>query len=484
MDANNAKLSAVLADADILIDNDKWFGLLQDEGRDMTPEEETQFMGDGEKKRKTKAWNILYASRFYPKLYQLSELIYEKIFARRDKYFQLLPAEKNSKTNTIHQIGFIIASNCGVRPIRQHELNATTNGGFDLLIEQSTREEFFIFTQPSLLAILVNRYAQNEMKITTNDKVRMAGILLNNDIVRDSLQYLTGKSLDSDNRLEIDRSAPEKAAALKMILNKFIDKEVVITIPDKWLNPQTELNIDATMGDGMYEMYGTYDPNSLERMTLPWTVKDIMNIIKMVIKEYNEMMVKYTKGTGGGPGAEEHFATWEERNEYHCASYTSQPVNMYLSVVHIWDKLYDFPLHKMTAKGTLPVESAIDEFYNPDGSGIEDGMMKPANHGKSSSVRAEDSMMKVLNTLGNADSTSSSLSHSVEATSREMLDIMHGLTNSPEQNHELKPHEIIGNISNNTQMINSMRIFLLDINCQRGKLRTEITVMTRERIKS
>ena len=133
-----------------------------------------------------------------------------------------------------------------------------------MLIEQSTCEEFFIFTQPSLLAILVNRYAQNEMKITTNDKVRMAGILLNNAMVRDSLQYVTGKSLDSDNRLEIDRSAPKKAVALKMILNKFIDKEEVIAIPDKWLDPQTELNIDATMGDGMYESYGKYNPNNLD----------------------------------------------------------------------------------------------------------------------------------------------------------------------------------------------------------------------------
>ena len=178
-----------------------------------------------------------------------------------------------------------------------------------------------------------------------------------------------------------------------------------------------------------------------------------MSIIKLIIKEYNEMMAKYTKGTGGGPGADEDFATWEERDEYHCATYTSQPVNMYLSVVHIWDKLYDFPLHKMTAKGTLPVESAIDDFYNHDGSGIEDGMTTPASRGKSPSVRAEANMMKVLNTLDKADSTSSSLSRSVEATSREMLDIMRGLTNSPQQKHELKPHEIIGNISNNTQMI-------------------------------
>ena len=61
--------------------------------------------------------------------------------------------------------------------------------------------------------------------------------------------------------------------------------------------------------------------NNFEWMKLPWTVKDIINIIKMLIKEYNKMMVKYTKGTGGGPGADEHFATWEERDKYHCASY-------------------------------------------------------------------------------------------------------------------------------------------------------------------
>ncbi len=54
-------------------------------------------------------------------------------------------------------------------------------------------------------------------------------------------------------------------------------------------------------------------------------------------------MKKYTLGTGGGPGVPKNFATWETRDESYASLYMQQDANLYLVVVHIWDKLYDFP---------------------------------------------------------------------------------------------------------------------------------------------
>jgi hypothetical protein len=48
-------------------------------------------------------------------------------------------------------------------------------------------------------------------------------------------------------------------------------------------------------------------------------------------------------GTGGGPGVPENFATWETQDESYVLLYTQQDANLYLAVVHIWDKLYGFP---------------------------------------------------------------------------------------------------------------------------------------------
>ncbi len=70
-------------------------------------------------------------------------------------------------------------------------------------------------------------------------------------------------------------------------------------------------------------------------------------------------MKKYTMWTGGGPGAPENFATWETWDESYILLYMQQDANLYLAVVHIWDKLYGFPF--VPRRDSMPDDCMIDD---------------------------------------------------------------------------------------------------------------------------
>ena len=73
-------------------------------------------------------------------------------------------------------------------------------------------------------------------------------------------------------------------------------------------------------------------------------------------------MDKYTVGTGGGPGADENYIAWQRCDEFHVVKYTNQPSNIYLTIVHTWDKQFGLPF--VSLKDPLPVDCAIDSDFN------------------------------------------------------------------------------------------------------------------------
>jgi hypothetical protein len=123
-----------------------------------------------------------------------------------------------------------------------------------------------------------------------------------------------------------------------MLHRKFIDEEVVVTIPAKWTYQSTKTLINGKLGDGVYEQHGNFNPNNQACMQIPWSVKDVTAIFAKVDKEYKTAMdKKYTMGTGGGLGADENFAAWQERNPTNVVTYSSgsQPSLIYLLVMHM-----------------------------------------------------------------------------------------------------------------------------------------------------
>jgi hypothetical protein len=72
-------------------------------------------------------------------------------------------------------------------------------------------------------------------------------------------------------------------------------------------------------------------------------------------------MKKHTMGTGGGPGAPKNFFTWETWDESYVLLYTQQDANLYLAMIHIWDKLYGFPFVPRTRRDPMPDKCMIDD---------------------------------------------------------------------------------------------------------------------------
>ncbi len=49
-------------------------------------------------------------------------------------------------------------------------------------------------------------------------------------------------------------------------------------------------------------------------------------------------------GTGGGSGLPENYVVWQERDETTITGYIPQiAADLYLTVVHMWDRMYDYP---------------------------------------------------------------------------------------------------------------------------------------------
>ena len=82
-------------------------------------------------------------------------------------------------------------------------------------------------------------------------------------------------------------------------------------------------------------------------------------IFSKLESEYRAAMDQYTKGTGGGPGAPENFAAWKERDETNVIKYSQQASNIYLSVVHMWDKMFQFPF--VRERSPMPEGCVIDD---------------------------------------------------------------------------------------------------------------------------
>ncbi len=148
---------------------------------------------------------------------------------------------------------------------------------------------------------------------TRDDKIRVAGIVFGElcKYIPDMLGSLRGSKI----RAELDAAASRKLAGFCALHTKFIDKEVVITLPEKWTSEEKKCLIDGLTHQGLYDQFGTFDPNNAAQIVLNWMQKDVSGIFGKVTLEYQECMKKHTMGTGGGSGVPKNFATWETWDE-------------------------------------------------------------------------------------------------------------------------------------------------------------------------
>ena len=331
-----------------------------------------------------KAKCIAFDGFFYWNLYDLAEKVYIVMDGLRKSQFDRLP-KKGKHTHIIHAICKIIAGQ------RQRIPRAEIVDEEPLVREYDvTVHHFYSMSQDALFTILRGRYGVSLdalKKITVDDRV--AGLVITKAPLCEYLADLTGRSRGGD-RQALDASWSWKNAGLQLLHTNFIDSTVLVTIPPKWFEEETKNKIDEFMGAGTYDEHGDFDPNNPSRISLPWTSKDTAAIFTRLNKEYHVTIDKYTMGTGGGPGDDANFAAWQQQDECNVVRYTNQLSNIYLSVVHSWDKQFGFPF--VSVKDNIPSECTIDtQFGNlDDGWDTSIDMTTPQNQ----SVRSSKHLLK------------------------------------------------------------------------------------------
>ena len=113
-----------------------------------------------------------------------------------------------------------------------------------------------------------------QKKTTPDNILRIFGLLLTDSDLKDYVPDLTGDTKGGD-RPGIDASKGRVLACYQLLLNKFIDEEVVVTLPSEWTHPSTREKVDKRTKDGVFDKFGKFDPNNIKRMKLAWLPGDM-----------------------------------------------------------------------------------------------------------------------------------------------------------------------------------------------------------------
>lgn len=305
-----------------------------------------------------------------------------------------------------------------------HSMGAGSDLVMDMINEEKYRstEKFYVLSQDDVFKHLFEKYGPKESttnEYTVDDFVRVMGVVFNDELLRSYLPDMVG-STKNGNRNEIDGSRPGARSGFRRMWDRFRDEEVVVTLPKLWGTKESIARLELRT-PGAFEQHGRFNPNNLQRISLAWLEKDVISLFRHVLSLYNQCMQFYTMGTGGGPGYPENFNNWQVRDSEWVAMYLNdQKCNLFLTVIHMWDKQHQFPMVKIVC--SVPPESQIDDCIDGDvsfGQG-EDGFCIRQPSTPYSSARKNREISATLSTMA-------SQRQSVAADSAEMIASMQRL---------------------------------------------------------
>ena len=318
----------LLADPKAFVDNQQWITLIQDLGEPLT-QKERHGLNEARAKSKKKSFKerILADDRLHSNLYKLAKMLYHtyNLDDKGGKWFKNLP---KNPSEPVHKIGKWLASNrTKVRRPDIHSHQSTDLTEAMRLDGFKDRKVYYYLPQREALSYFFSIWGvkmDDLMRPTVDDKVRLLGILLTIEEMREYIPDILSKRRGDTGWRAMDAATGLSRAAWPLLLEKFIDEEVNITLPVEFFGDDMRREVDAKAGDGFYNLHSEFDPNNIERMKLPWNETWIKIVLKEARTAYEKMMTKYQKGTGGGPGAPENFVDWRNRHESYILDYTDQ----------------------------------------------------------------------------------------------------------------------------------------------------------------
>jgi hypothetical protein len=187
----------------------------------------------------------------YPYLYKLAKEMYNKM-SENVELFPRLPNHKN-KTKAIHSIGKMIARKQIL--FARSDIHNRPQGEVDLelfnSVEYATKNELFVLPQRDIIKLCHASDGKLAMsrKPTTDDKVRAIGIAITDEDIRQLLPDMLGKT-KGGTCSELDAAASRSRQGFHLLHGKFVDNEVVVTLPEQWEDLETARKIDERLGRG------------------------------------------------------------------------------------------------------------------------------------------------------------------------------------------------------------------------------------------
>jgi predicted DNA-binding protein YlxM (UPF0122 family) len=178
-----------------------YFSLLQDHGSTPTAKQ-AQIMKSKPKSKVPK--RIKFADKLFQGLYELGLKLYDHYKLRQELFKQLT----DHRSNAVHALGmFIVQRRYSRAKTMVHE---STEGEFMSLMNDDRYEHvdmFYFLPQRDVLGFALSKWSgttlKDKMKYTDDDKIRVVGIALSEDM-KDHLKYLLNGS-DRKGRLTIDQ---------------------------------------------------------------------------------------------------------------------------------------------------------------------------------------------------------------------------------------------------------------------------------------
>ena len=266
--------------------------------------------------------------------------------------------------------------------------------------------------------------AEKDQDATFNDVLRLFGVALKSDN-RDELNLLnTGKCY---LRKDSDSPLGRTGSIFFRFSEQFNDSGIVISDPTRAVHLQTYPDINLNLPD---------------RICIQRDHVWLSNLYLRNLKDYRRAMHKWKQGTGGGPGAPEHYADWNTRDDWTFSAYGGHKGDM-LAYIYMLDKDAGFPLLEMY--DDAPVSKTREDGEMPatptnkrKRAGPHDTIKEVGENLCSTMTEGFGSMAKALEMLAN--STSQPIPQEAAAYKEASTDLIHEIDNGLDTIKKIEDH--------------------------------------------
>ena len=271
----------------ILMENEKWFQLIQDQGDDLS----TRTKKTNPRCAYTVEDEVTKKKIAYKSIYSLAISLWDLMIDHKDTFTKLA----KNKSVCVQRICKWIIDNRDMKSIsdiNDHNIR-------DIVSQpEYDKNRIYLCKQETIVRKMYNLWCPlgaDGHETAQNDILRIYGIVLSNRNRDDAGIILSGKQLD---RATLDNPDKKKNVIFDKFVKDFNDLNFKLT------NPK-----DFTKIPGFQDL----DPNEKKRIIIrrdrKWFQKEFSN----VLKSYKVCLHNYTSETGSGPGWPESFMNWKTR---------------------------------------------------------------------------------------------------------------------------------------------------------------------------